>query len=128
MNDFLVVLAMFGMFAFGFCLCYILMDYFIMKPFYKQHIEIIKTLETSNIDNLNLIKKNKYLSNNKPKLYVEFKQLSSEEFLKIIGKDKVEDPHFDERKFLIEELTKMEAKGWEPDDDIESLRKLYDLL
>jgi hypothetical protein len=60
------------------------------------------------------------------KISVQFMGIN--EFLQKINGQPGTDENFDERKFLVEELTRLNAKGWTKEDPIEDLRNLYDLL
>lgn len=68
---------------------------------------------------------------NKPKPKLMFTEIDPNKFIEMITGRKVqtnEEALFNERQFLIEELTKLKAKGWSEDSTIEELRNLYDLL
>lgn len=118
-----------GIFIIGFILGWLLCYLINSKPIMSLFTSLIESLKIANEDNIKLLKKNK--KTDKPKLNVSFKPMTNDEFIKFFIKNNDEESKhkdFDERKFLIEELTRMKAKGWSPDDTLDELRNLYNLL
>jgi len=135
-----IILGFIGIFITGAIVGFLLVNYFRVEPFLKQHKELINTLEKANHDNLKLMMKIKFLENSPfgSGAKIEITQLSPEQgqdfikkaFGQIHNKEKREEEESkeDQKAYYIEQLTLLGAKGWTHEDSLEELKRLYDLL
>lgn len=130
MNTISQIIVYISVFISGFVWGFVVINYFRVRPFLKQHKDLIKALDKANQDNFILVDRLKQLNPFASMQMKEIKGEDAKDFLKALFNEepKIEEPLFDEKQHLIDELTKMGAVGWSPDDDLKDLKKLYDLL
>ena len=121
MDGLVLTLVSVGTFIVGFLIASLLFHFF-MKSFFEIQLELIKTLEVANRDNERLLAQNK-----QPvvKKYV----ITDKDLKKALGvNDEVKEKPFNQRQFFIDELIRLEAKGWTEEDTTADLERLYVLL
>lgn len=137
MVDISVVFICLGMFFIGLTAGVMIVNEFQVKPLNRNMRKLKDTLMGFNkkaLDNFNKPFDIKIPPTPFPEIHV--KELDKEEaeklFSMIFGKNSFKNEEIDEygktKQFYIDELTKMNAKGWSEKDSIEDLRKLYELL